>query len=85
MLIFVGVDVDFRMHVQDLELAALCEHHMVSVGSHVNKARFREIAVDGLFVVAHDELRNGEVVNNTGVTRCTQVSDSTTSHHSLYL
>jgi len=58
-------------------LAELSEQYMVSVGSPISKAQFQELAVDVLFVVAQDELRSRDMVNNTGVTRCVQVVAST--------
>jgi len=55
----------------DIELTALCEHYNVTTGSSISTKLFQEIAVDGLFVVAQDELRNG-YVNHLGVTPCAQ-------------
>ena len=55
-----------------MELIALCDHYNVTAGSSISRKLFQEIAVDGLFVVARDELRNGDI-NNLGVTRCAQV------------
>lgn len=60
-----------------MELTALCDHYNETAGSSISRKLFQEIAVDGLFVVARDELRNGDI-NNLGVTRCAQVRDFVT-------
>jgi len=56
----------------ELKLQELCLQYMVSPGSAISKVQFEELAVHGLFVVAQDELRSGDIVNNTGITRCVQ-------------
>jgi len=58
---------------QEIEVAALCKHHMFVAGSELSKVQFQEVAFDGLFLVAQEELRNGDTVNSAGLPRCAQV------------
>lgn len=58
---------------QEMEVAALCKHHMFAAGSELSKVQFQEVAFDALFLVAQEELRNGDTVNNAGLPRCAQV------------
>ena len=63
------------MYEQELELASLCQQHMFSAGSELSKVQFQEVAFDGLFVVAQEELSNGDTVNSMGLPQCAQVLD----------
>jgi hypothetical protein len=73
----------YALNFQDIELTALCEHYNVTTGSSISTKLFQEIAVDGLFVVAQDELRNG-YVNHLGVTPCAQVTEETLVNFIFY-
>lgn len=59
-------------HFSEMEVAALCKHHMFAAGSELSKVQFQEVAFDALFLVAQEELRNGDTVNNAGLPRCAQ-------------
>ena len=48
---------------------------MFSAGSELSKVQFQEVAFDGLFVVAQEELSNGDAVNSMGLSQCAQVLD----------
>lgn len=56
-----------------MELAALCQHHMFVAGCELSKVQFQEVAFDGLFVVAQEELSSRDDVNAKGQPQCAQV------------